>query len=434
MGLSTGFAQLQGTQVATATVDIETADALVTLKCTACGAQVMINTTMSLQARCHWCRHTLSLNNRIPNGAVPDAILPFSVSKQQASDAIASFARGFKHFQHRAFRKGFKPENVMGVYLPYMTVDANVAVRLDGVGQCTNTVLDPATKQMTRVADEYHVTRFMDLHVDDLLVETSSRRLHKHVPAHTNNILSALLDFDVKKMVRFDANYLGDQFTAERRDMDVKEAESFAARHYFTLARTAVQSSVKRYDLGVQWTAEQLDVKGSRWTAVLLPLWLYSFEEQIHGKTLTHYIAVNGRTGKALGSIPVDQGKLAWASVAVSLAGSALMLPIVLATGSWDINFATGEGHYEGNLASLAGMGLMLLGPLAGVWLWSHVNRRYRNPTAEYVPQRVVAHAVVDSKEQDYYSQPNSNYFDWGARRNDLLPSLPLQYSKAIKR
>ena len=43
-----------------------------TFKCTGCGAEVVIDTNHSTQARCHWCRNKLSMNQQVPNGAVPD--------------------------------------------------------------------------------------------------------------------------------------------------------------------------------------------------------------------------------------------------------------------------------------------------------------------------------------------------------------------------
>ena len=52
-------------------------------KCSSCGAEVVIDTAESTQARCHWCRSFLSVNQQIPNGSVPDAVLPFSVKKEE---------------------------------------------------------------------------------------------------------------------------------------------------------------------------------------------------------------------------------------------------------------------------------------------------------------------------------------------------------------
>ena len=52
---------------------------MITLKCTSCGAEVVIDTASTTVARCHWCRNTLSINQQIPNGAVPDTVLPFKI-------------------------------------------------------------------------------------------------------------------------------------------------------------------------------------------------------------------------------------------------------------------------------------------------------------------------------------------------------------------
>lgn len=80
---------------------------IITLKCTSCGAEVVIDTASSTQARCHWCRNTLSINEQIPNGAVPDTVLPFSVPKKEAKDAIETFVGKRKFFAHPKFRQEF---------------------------------------------------------------------------------------------------------------------------------------------------------------------------------------------------------------------------------------------------------------------------------------------------------------------------------------
>ena len=61
---------------------------VVTFKCSSCGAEVVVDTAKSTQARCHWCRNTLSVNQQIPNGAVPDTVLPFKISKNEAKESI----------------------------------------------------------------------------------------------------------------------------------------------------------------------------------------------------------------------------------------------------------------------------------------------------------------------------------------------------------
>jgi hypothetical protein len=63
-----------------------------------------------------------------------------------------------------------------------------------------------------------------------------------------------------------------------------------------------------------------------------LPVWLYSFYFEENGRAMVHYIAVNGRTGETMGSVPVSQGRLILAALTVGtvLEGIALWLLVVM--------------------------------------------------------------------------------------------------------
>ena len=64
---------------------------IITLKCSGCGAEVVINTNEATNARCHWCRSILSINSQIENGAIPDVVLPFKLEKETAQKKIQEF-------------------------------------------------------------------------------------------------------------------------------------------------------------------------------------------------------------------------------------------------------------------------------------------------------------------------------------------------------
>jgi hypothetical protein len=74
---------------------------------------------------------------------------------------------------------------------------------------------------------------------------------------------------------------------------------------------------VKRYVRGVRWEQEHLEVRGTRWVSMYLPVWLYSYHQPGANGGLLHYIAVNGRTGETMGSVPVEQWKLLLAAITV---------------------------------------------------------------------------------------------------------------------
>ena len=125
-GMETDLRKLEGTVIGSGAQDIiASTDEVLTFKCSSCGAEVVIDTAEAVQARCHWCRNTLSVNQQIPNGAVPDVVLPFGIKKEEAKANIDKFVGSRKFFAHPQFKKEFSSNNVMGVYLPYMVVDVN---------------------------------------------------------------------------------------------------------------------------------------------------------------------------------------------------------------------------------------------------------------------------------------------------------------------
>jgi len=334
-GLGEGIGALDGRTYLSGAADITSADDLVTIKCQGCGSEVVVDTARALEARCHWCRSILSINDKIPNGAVPDGILPFHITKQDAMARIGQFAGKRKFFALKKFRSEFKAENIMGVYMPYMTVDGNVTATLHGAGEVLTRKYTVQTGKNSRTtyydANVYDVARQFDLHVDDLIVESSAARSNIDNRANTNNIINSILPYDVKNMVGFDSNYMGD-FSAEKRDLNIDDVARRAHAQFLGMARESIRDDIRPYDRGVSWTHEELEVHGSRWASVFLPVWLYSYaEKQGDGSMMVHYIAVNGRNGNVMGSVPVNKGRLFAVSALVAAATAAVAWPLGIA-------------------------------------------------------------------------------------------------------
>ncbi|MCC2322684.1 TFIIB-type zinc ribbon-containing protein [Cellulomonas xiejunii] len=328
--LDGAIGDLSGVVVGSGTADV-TADPAVTLRCTACGADVVVDTTAAVHARCHWCRNTLSLTEQVPNGAVPDMLLPFSVSKDEAVKHVAEFVRKRTFYAHPRFRAEFQPENVMGVYLPYMVVDVNAHATVTGEGEhqtrsYTVQVRDSEGKTRSERrydADVYDVRRSFDLHVDDLTVESSAQRLDRDTARTSNNVINTILPFDVENGVLYDPRYL-QGFTSERRDVDVGVLRPAVLGQVSDIARWRVDETIAFYDRGVRWDTTDVDVRGERWVSAYLPVWLYSYlQTKRDGSTLLHYVAVNGRTGETMGSVPLNVPRLALVASVVEVFGAA---------------------------------------------------------------------------------------------------------------
>ncbi len=319
-GFGEGIAQLKGTVIASGARDIAAdAASLMSFKCTGCGAEVTVNTESAMTARCHWCRHVFGVNEHVANGAVPDAVLPFHIKKDDAVARIRQFVGKRRMFALKAFKEQFTPENVIGVYLPYMIIDGNLSADVAGKAEIqtlTYTRGSGKEKQTYYDADVYQVQRHVDFTMDDLTLESSTVRGNLDTRANTNNIINTILPFDTKNAVKWNASYLIG-VSSEKRDRDVEHLRPRLEEQLLSIARAQVQASVSGYDRGVRWEQERLSVHGTRWVSMYLPVWLYSYHQPGSNGGMLHYIAVNGRTGETMGSVPVQQWKLLLAALTV---------------------------------------------------------------------------------------------------------------------
>ena len=323
------ISKLEGQIVGSGASDIiaDTND-MVTFKCSSCGAEVVVDTAQATQARCHWCRNTLSVNQQIPNGAVPDTVLPFKIPKKEAKDAIEKFVGKRKFFAHPQFRREFTTDNVMGVYLPYMVVDANTHANLKGQGEVETrqwTEKDGDSYETYYDADVYDVEREFDLTIEGLTVESSKDKLDKSGKDKTNNIINSIMPFDTENCVKWDANYIKG-YTSEKRDTNIDELKDLVREQSKDVARFAANETIKKYDRGVRWDEEDLQVKGQQWKSAYLPVWLYSYQQKKGDKSLLHYVAVNARTKETMGSVPIHTPKLLFVSAIIEFLGIIAML------------------------------------------------------------------------------------------------------------
>ena len=288
--------------------DITSNEHVMTIECVNCGAEVVIDTSKAPHARCHWCRSILSINNRIDNGTIPDAILPFKVSKKEAVNEIKKFINKRKKHALPDFLTSFSEENVVGVYLPYLLVDAKLTCSYEGLGENIYNKYN-VSKNDTRIDTEvFNVYRDFELNVDDLSIESNKELLNKY-SARTNNIINSIMPFDTENCVKYESNYLIG-YTSEKRNINIQDINKQVNDNIKDIAIATIGETVKNYNCGVKWNKEDVQVEGSQWMSAYLPVWLYTYTEKFKGQERIHYIAVNGRTKETMGSIPLNEKQI----------------------------------------------------------------------------------------------------------------------------
>ncbi len=360
---------------------------VITLKCSSCGAEVVIDTASFNQARCHWCRNILSINEQIPNGSVPDLVLPFKIEREVAKNQIKDFVKNRMFFADKKFKEEFKTENVMGVYFPYMIVDINSHSKLSGQGErlirkYTRGIGDDAKTYYD--AEVYNVEREFDVSINGLTVESSSDKLNNKASNKTNNVINAIMPFDIENCVRYDANYLKG-YTSEKRDINVANLKNIVDTQARDIAKFSANKTLKEYNRGVRWEQQQVQINGQLWKTAYLPVWLYSYQQVSKDKKVIHYVAVNARTKEVMGSVPIDIPKLVMISSLIEIIGFLIFL------------FSDSDNNYN------------IFFILSGFIYFILIYIRYRNSNARHKYETETKTEIKNLKKNDIFLTRKNN-------------------------
>src|SRR5918911_26449 len=93
------------------------------VQCSSCGATVTF-TPPEVARECDFCGAAIVAQPKVADPTVaPEAVLPFRVSKQQATVQMKSWIAS-RWFAPSALKKFATQEGIAGVYLPFWTYDA----------------------------------------------------------------------------------------------------------------------------------------------------------------------------------------------------------------------------------------------------------------------------------------------------------------------
>ena len=277
------------------------------VQCKQCGA-VTIYDVLETAAVCPFCGSTSVMPAANENTLAPNAVCPFSVTKEVA---WLNFARWLKRkwFAPAKAKKHAMPKAFQGVYLPYWTYDAQTTSSFTARAGYDRTVKDKDGKSHTET-DWRSVNGVYQKFFDDITVMASKRQGESGV--------TDCEPFDFSKLVPYSPQVVAG-FIAERYSVGLKEGWGSAQQKIQSDLRSSIADYVKR-----RWNADRTDrVKFSTiydnitYKYLLVPVWLSSFTY----KDKIYQFAVNGQTGKVGGSAPVS----AWRVILAILIGAGII-------------------------------------------------------------------------------------------------------------
>lgn len=280
--------------------------------CSSCGASMIVSDVTAV-THCPYCGNNAIVPGKLGNTLTPDLIIPFSVTKEQAIEAL------IKHYGGKiCLPKEFKDKNhieeIQGIYVPFWLYSGTTDGRSDFTATNIRAWSDSDYDYVE--TSTYSVWRSGACKFDKVPADGSQRMPDEH--------MDSIEPFDYTKLVPFSPGYLPG-FAAERYDETVQECAGRVKSRMHSSLESELYNSVTGFDTVVTKGTNANDLISSVQYA-LLPVWML----HTRWNDQDFLFAMNGQTGKLVGDLPVDKKKLNLLSIGAGILTFAAIALITL--------------------------------------------------------------------------------------------------------
>ena len=270
----------------------EDAEGLKTYSCPSCGAELICDETTAATS-CPYCGNNTIVPGQFEDTIKPDLVIPFKLNKEAAIEGLKNHYKG-KKLLPKSFVSSNRVEEISGVYVPFWLFDG------EAYGDATYKA--EKVRRQRRGNDEDVYTEHYDVHragstqFEKVPVDASSKMPSGH--------MDSIEPFDYSDLKEFSTAYLPG-YLADKYDIDIETSAPRAEARFRNTMISDLKDTVSGYQ-SVTTTSENVNLKQGDVNYALFPVWMLStrFNDQ------TYTFAMNGQTGKMVGDLPVDKGKL----------------------------------------------------------------------------------------------------------------------------
>lgn len=260
--------------------------------CKSCGGEI-VGDENTVSSTCPYCGNAVVMSGRISGMLKPDYIIPFKLDKKAAKEKLKSYVNS-KKLAPNTFKSENRLEEIKGVYVPFWLFDSNINASINYEGTRVRTWRDNDY--------EYTETSFYDVY-------RQGNMSFMNIPVDGSNkmpddLMESIEPYDFSEAVDFKSAYLAG-YLADKYDVDMQASIPRANQRIKESAADTLGNTVQGYtSLIPRVTNVQLINGVSKYA--LFPVWLLKTKY----KDQNYTFAMNGQTGKIIGNLPVDNGKL----------------------------------------------------------------------------------------------------------------------------
>ncbi len=285
-------------------------------RCNSCGAE-MVADEKTAATECPYCGNNAIVAQSFEGMYRPDLVVPFTVDRKKAQDALRAFYRG-KKLLPRTFTDSSRIDNITGLYVPFwlMSCHASGAGVFEGVKE---TRWEDAVNRYVK-KDYYRVARHGEMDFNRIPVDASTKM--------DDATMDSLEPYDVSKGVAYDAAYFSG-YLADRYDVEAAVAQPRASDRVEHTVTDKLQDEARKGYNSVERKSVSVRLSNTRTEYAMLPVWMLStkFEGKIYS------FAMNGQTGKVAGSLPIDMGLYRKYFASAAAIGAAILAALVFLFG-----------------------------------------------------------------------------------------------------
>lgn len=296
-------------------LDEATGQKMAQFQCNSCGGEIIGSPDM-VSARCPWCNNNFVATGQLTSTRVPDRMIPFAMTKEQALEAFKANMKGLKLIP-REFKQ-VSVDDIQGVHVPYWLYDATVAG--EGNFSCENLRTWTDSEYEYTQHQEYQVYRSANVAFLDVPVAGTTKV--------TDKLTESIEPFDYTKSVAFSPAYLTG-FMTNKYDVEAQDANPRALERMKDSTEEVLRNSISGYDT-VSTINTSIQPAFGELEYVFLPMWLMNVDFQ--GKNYNY--AMNGQTGKFVGTFPVSErkywGGLIGIAIPIAIIFGAIFIPFLM--------------------------------------------------------------------------------------------------------
>lgn len=259
--------------------------------CPSCGGQ-LITDSNTAATTCVYCGNPAMVSERLSGVYRPEIVIPFKMNKEDAKSALKKLYAG-KPLLPKSFKDENRIDSVTGIYVPFWLFDCD-----------TNSTMTFKGTRVTHWSDSrYNYTK-----TDTYRLYRAGKMNFRNVPADgskktDDTLMESIEPFDVTKGEEFSAAYLAG-YSADKYDVEPKDLKTRINTRILNSITDEFRKTTSGYTTVIR---EASNVKYSKDAVryALFPVWMLNTTY----KGTKYTFAMNGETGKAAGTLPVDMKK-----------------------------------------------------------------------------------------------------------------------------